>query len=406
MLKRYLASRWAPWAVLLMAVLVHVLVTLAGADPFRMIDLKVYVDGTRHISDGSLYDYFSEPLHLPFTYPPFSVLLFAVISWIPWVVLRILWQAASFAAVAVMIHATLRLLGRAGPRAPDPLPQVPGIVITGTALAVFLEPVRTTLNYGQINLFLAAMLLLGAAAARQWAAGATVGLAAGIKLVPAVTGLYYLLLRRWTAVVASIVTFTATVGIALVVLPRQTVRFYTELMLDPGRTGPVFSAINQSWRGAFTRLAGRDDVAAAVAAAAGVTMVIGLLATWWSVRAGDRTGAFLAVQFIGLLVSPISWSHHWVWVLPLLIWAIFGAHRHTVAARVLAIGWLLATCSYLVSILISLQDEFTASRAGWQSWLGTVYAVLGLCTLIALAALNRGVRTPDDSDAPAQASAA
>jgi len=400
-LKRYLASRWAPWALLLLAATAHILVTFAGADPFRMIDLKVYVDGTHHIADGTLYDYFSEPLHLPFTYPPFSALLFSLISWIPWLVLRILWQAASFAAIAVIIHTTLRLLGRAGRQADYPLPHVGSIVITGTALSVFLEPVRTTLNYGQINLFLAAILLLGAASARQWVGGVTVGLAAGIKLVPAVTGLYYLLLRKWTAVIASIVTFAATVGIALIVLPRQTVRFYTDLMLDPGRTGPVFSAINQSWRGALARLAGRDQVTAPLAVAAGATLAIGLLAAWWAVRAGDRTGAFLAVQFIGLLVSPISWSHHWVWVVPLLVWAFFGSHRRSIAARALAIGWLLATGSYPVSILISLQNEFTASRAGWQSWLGTVYVVLGVGTLVALAVLNRSARGAEHSTTPA-----
>lgn len=407
MLKRYLASSWAPWLFLALTAVAHVLVTLAGADPFKMVDLKVYVDGTRHLFDGTLYDFFSEPLHLPFTYPPFSALLFGLIGWLPWTFLRILWQAASFAAVAVMIHATLKLLGRAGKQAPKPLANVRGIVITGTALAVWLEPVRTTFNYGQINLFLAALLLAGAASAREWWAGSSVGIAAGIKLVPAITGLYYLLQRRWTAVIAAVVSFAVTVGIALIFLPSETVRFYTELMLDPGRTGPVWSAINQSWRGTLARLAGHD-VSTSWVIASVLTLAIGVTATWWSLRAGDRTGSFLAVQFIGLLVSPISWSHHWVWVLPLLLWVFFGPHRRHPLAWLLAAGWLAATCSYVVSILIAWQYEGEpASRPGLHSWLGTAYVVMGMLTLIVLAVLNRRPdRSVAESASPERTTAA
>lgn len=405
MLKRYLASSWAPWVFLALTAVAHILVTLAGADPFKMVDLKVYVDGAHHLFDGTLYDFFSEPLHLPFTYPPFSALLFGLIAWLPWTLLRIGWQAASFGAVALMIHATLRLLGRAGKGARNPLPNIVGIVVTATALAVWLEPVRTTFNYGQINLFLAALLLAGAASTKEWAAGASVGLAAGIKLVPAITGLYYLLQRRWTAVVAAIVSFAVTIGIALIFLPSETIRFYTELMLDPGRTGPVWSAINQSWRGTLARLAGHDVSTSWVVASA-ITIVIGVTATWWSLRAGDRTGAFLAVQFVGLLVSPISWSHHWVWVLPLLLWGFFGVHRRNPLAWVLVVGWLAATCSYVVSILIAWQYEGEpASRPGLHSWLGTAYVVMGMLTLIVLAVVNRRRSpSPDELSAPGSVS--
>lgn len=389
MIKRFVATTYGPWLLLGVAAVAHVLVTFAGADPFRMVDLKVYVDGAGHLFDGQLYDFFSEPLHLPFTYPPFSGLLFGLVGWLPWTLLRVLWQIASVAMIALIIHATLRLLGRAGAGAPRPLEHIRGIVLTGTAVAIWLEPVRTTLNYGQINLFLAALLLLGAVSAREWLAGVSVGLGAGIKLVPAITGFYYLLQRRWSAVVAAVGAFAVTVVIAVVLLPTETVRFFTELMLDPGRTGPVWSAINQSWRGALARLAGHD-VSTAWVIAALVTLALGFAATWWSLKAGDRCAAFLAVQFVGLLVSPISWSHHWVWVLPLLLWALFGPHRSRLAVKLLSVGWLVATCSYVVSILIAEQYEFMpASRPGWQSWLGTAYVLMGMLTLLVLAWVAR-----------------
>src|SRR6478672_6854790 len=393
-LQRLVASSWAPWVLLALTGVLHVLATLAGTDAFAMVDLAVYVDGARYLTDGTLYDFFSEPLHLPFTYPPFSAMIFLPLTWLPWTLLRILWQIASFGAIGLMAYSTLRLLGRAGPKAPQPLEHVRGIVVTITALGLWLEPVRTTFNYGQINLFLCALLLAGAVAGKEWMAGASVGIAAGVKLTPAITGLYYLLQKRWSAVVWSIVFFAGTVGIWFVPLPTETWRFFTKLMLDPARTGPVWSAINQSLRGALARLLGADltSVWFVFAAAAAV---LGVWTCWVCLRAGDRAAAFLAVQFTGLLISPISWSHHWVWVLPLLLWCLFGPRQRSISVRALAVGWFVATCSYVVSLLIAQQYiDQPASRPGCQSGLGTVYPLLGLITLVLLGVLGARSTAP------------
>ncbi len=388
-MQRLVASAWAPWALLVTTLVLHVLATLAGSDPFLMVDLAVYVDGARHLTDGTLYDFFSEPLHLPFTYPPFSAIIFSPLTWLPWTLLRILWQLASFGAIAVMAYATLRLLGRAGPKARNPLEHVRGIVVTITAVGLWLEPVRTTFNYGQINLFLAALLLAGAVASKEWMAGFSVGMAAGVKLTPAITGLYYLLQRRWWAVVWSVVFFMATIAGALAVLRSETVRYFTKLIFDPGRTGPVWSAINQSLRGAIARLAGQDLTSLWLVAAAAAGL-LGLWVTWVCLKADDRAAAFLAVQITGLLISPISWSHHWVWVLPLLLWCLFGPGQRLIWVRVLAVAWLVASCSYVVSILIALQYiGQLASRPGWQSGLAVIYPLLGIITLVILGAINR-----------------
>jgi len=403
-MQRLVASSWAPWALLAATGVLHVLATLAGSDPFLMVDLAVYVDGARHLTDGTLYDFFSEPLHLPFTYPPFSAIIFSPLTWLPWTLLRILWQVASFGAIGVIAYSTLRLLGRAGPAAPKPLQHVRGIVVTVTALGLWLEPVRTTFNYGQINLFLAALLLAGAVAAMDgravWA-GFSVGVAAGVKLTPAITGLYYLLQRRYAAVLWSVVFFVVTVAIAVAILPAETLRYFTTLIFDPARTGPVWSAINQSLRGALARLAGRDLTSLWLVAAAAAGL-LGLWATWLSLKAGDRTAAFLAVQITGLLISPISWSHHWVWVLPLLVWCLFGPRQRLTSVRVLTVAWLVATCSYVVSILIAMQYiGQLASRPGWQSGLAVVYPLLGVVTLVVFVLIaRRSAAIPDRATGP------
>lgn len=394
--RRLLSSRWAPWGLLAGSFVVHILVTLIGADPFKMVDLRVYVEGADHLTDGRLYDFVSGPLHLPFTYPPFSALIFEPLAWLPWTVTRTLWECAMLAALPALIYLTLRLLGRTGPAAAHPVGPLRGILVVGTALSLWLEPVRTTFNYGQINLFLAVLILGGAVSVKDWLSGAGVGVAAGIKLVPAVTGLFYLLQRRFAAVVWSVVAFAATVAGMLAVIPRETTRYFTRLIFDPSRTGPVFSAINQSWRGSLARLAGHDVSTAWIVAGA-VTVGVGLWAGWVSVQAGDRTAALLSTQFIGLLVSPISWSHHWIWVLPLLVWGLFGPRSGERPVRVVVVVWAAVCFSYLVPILITFQGKAPAnSRPGWQSWLGATYPLLGLATLIVLAVVgHRSIgRTP------------
>ncbi len=104
--------------------------------------------------------------------------------------------------------------------------------------------------------------------------------------------------------------------------------------------------------------------------AAALATVLGVWAAWACLRVGDRAAGFLAVQITGLLVSPISWSHHWVWVLPLLLWCLFGDRRRRPAVRLLAVGWFVATGSYVVSLLIAQQyiDQPASGPGGSRRW--------------------------------------
>ncbi|AZI57435.1 DUF2029 domain-containing protein [Nakamurella antarctica] len=410
-LRWIVASSWAPWALLALAVLAQVGATLAGADPYKMIDLSVYIDSVGWAFDGSLYDATSnsisgsgKPVNLPFTYPPFSAVLFTPLAALNLTVARIAWQLASLAALALIIYFTLHLMGRAGKDAAKPVAHLRGVLITATACASWLEPVRTTFNYGQINVFLAALLLAGAVTAKQWWAGSSVGIAAGIKLVPAITGLYYLMQRRWLAALWCVLGFASTVGFAAIFLPSETKRYFTELIFDPARTGPIFGAINQSWRGALARLAGQDDLPTGWIVAVVSTAALAIWALMRALKAQDRTAAFLVVQFLGLLVSPISWSHHYVWIVPLLMWCFFGPHSRKRAVRILAMSWLIAAYSYVVSILVAQPNNYEiSSRPGWASGLALIYVVLGMATIGVLGWVNRGVAS---AAAPSEAGAA
>lgn len=402
--RRVVSSRTLPWVLFAVSMALHVFFSLIGSDAFKLIDLRVYVEGSQHLADGQLYDFLSGSERLPFTYTPFAALSFVPLGALPWPAVVVLWEVGSVAALALIIWLTLRLLGLAGRGARRPLPHLRGLVVAGTAVAMWLEPVRSTMNYGQINLFLTAILLAGAVSTRQWAAGLSVGVTAGIKLIPAITGLYYLLQRRYAATAWCVVCFLLTLALPLALLPGETWRYFTELIFDPARTGAIWVTRNQGWRGALFRLTGSDVVGLWLVVAA-VCLAVGIWATVRALRAGDRCAAFLAVQFTGLLISPISWSHHWVWVLPLLLWCGLGPATSARGVRVLGWCWAAVCWSFLVIFLIMIQNSHLDTeqyRPLWESVLDAVYPVLGTYTLVVLG-LASAARTRLAGRAPAAA---
>lgn len=379
---------FAPW-VFGLSLLGH-LAMVAFQTKMTMVDLLVYRNASPELFTGELYRWrlkeFSDQFALPFTYPPFAALVFVPLSWVPWGVARWFWQLLSLACLWFVTKKSLELAGSRDPRR----------ALLWTGLFIWVEPVRTTLNYGQINLVLAALLLGTVVSARAWAQGAGVGLAAGVKLTPAISGLYFLVTRQYRAAVWSVVAFAVTVGVGYVVSPGQSTQFWFHLLGDAERVGPVGSAINQSLRGALSRTVGYDvqtgPVFLAGAAAAAVVAGFALHA---AVRARDTLAMVVTVQFLGLLVSPISWSHHWVWAVPALMWLLHGtAHR---LAKVTAVAWLAAIGSYLISFLLIVQPTIWVIPRPWhQSALGWVYPAVGLLTLVTVAVVLRSRERVED----------
>jgi alpha-1,2-mannosyltransferase len=394
--------RFAPW-LLGLSVLIH-LVMVATMAKMTMIDLLVYRNGSPSIFDGTLYNWrlsqYSEQFALPFTYPPFAALVFSWLSLLPWLAVRWLWQLASVACLYWLVHLSCKLLRQDreanGSGNADPLLWQRRAMLW-TALAMWVEPVRTTLNYGQVNLFLAAVVLAGMVSARPVLSGLSVGLTAGIKLTPALSGIYFLATKRWAAAIWSFVAFAVTVLIAYLYSPSQSISYWFHDLSDPTRIGPPGSAINQSLRGALSRTFGHDVGTGPIwlvgAVIAAVLLVFALRA---AVRAGDTLAGIVAVQFFTLLVSPISWSHHWVWMVPAVLWLAYGRARGGRLVTWTGVLWMLATVSYLISFLLKWQTSiWLIPRPWWQTVLGWVYPACGLLTLVAIGVALSRLRRPE-----------
>lgn len=352
----------------------------------NFVDLHVYVGGAAALNHpGTLYDYVyadqTPDFPLPFTYPPFAAVVFYPLHLLPFGVVAFLWQLGIIAALYGVVALSLRLLGRADAR----------LAMVWTAVGIWTEPLRSTFDYGQINVLLVLAVLYAVYSSRWWVSGLLVGLAAGVKLTPAVSGLYFVGVRRWAAVAFSAVVFAATVGVSILVVGQQGRYYFTDLLGDARRVGPIGTSFNQSVRGAISRIVGHDAGYGPVVVAILVVAAALAVLAWRAVDgADDRLAGIVIVQLFGLLLSPISWTHHWVWLIPLMIWLLHGPVRKRLGARIFGWGWLALTLIGLPWLLSFAQPTiWEIGRPWYLAWAGLIYPVATLATLGWMAATGR-----------------
>jgi alpha-1,2-mannosyltransferase len=199
-----------------------------------------------------------------------------------------------------------------------------------SGLLLWTEPVQRALFLGQVELVLMALVVwdLCQPDRRPWK-GAATGIAAGIKLVPLLFIAYLLLTRRFKQAAVAAGAFVVTVIIGFIALPNASVTWWLDgNFFQAGRTGFVGSEQNQSLRGILTRLIGSVDSAQAPWLL--IAVVVGLLGLAAAVVLDQRGYTFaglMAAALTALLVSPISWDHHWVWIAPGLALIVDAAVR-------------------------------------------------------------------------------
>ena len=216
---------------------------------------------------------------------------------------------------------------------------------------LYLEPIRSNFEFGQINVVLMTLVIADCVPRKTpWPRGLLLGVAIALKLTPAVFLLYFLLRRDTRTLVTAALSAVAATLVGMAFAWRDSLQYWTETVHDTDRIGTVTFNTNQNIAGALARL-GIDEGPRFVLWTLACFAVLAL--TVWAVRrildAHQPVLALVCVALFGLVVSPVSWSHHWVWALPsVLVTAVIGYRQRNLAlAAVSAVGIALMVCAAL-----------------------------------------------------------
>ncbi|MCX6499084.1 MAG: glycosyltransferase 87 family protein [Arthrobacter sp.] len=312
------------------------------------LDFSVYWYGGKILNDAGqapsdLYrgnvDWAGGP-GLPFTYPPFAALVFSLLARLPQKLALDLFNAASvvtalWVAVRALRYWTAKTDWRATFRSPGNRWAAAVLVLA----VLNLGPWRETLAFGQINILLMGLIAADLLARNpRWAGGLPgsgflVGVAAGIKLTPLVFGLYFLVRKDWRGLLNMAAGFFATVLIGGLLRPAESLQFWLHVLPDTSRIGGAGYVDNLSLKGALLHF-GVPEASVTLPWLVLSLLVVALAAGIIKAASaqGARVVAISATALTMLLISPISWSHHWVWVavvLPAFAWTLRETpHRH------------------------------------------------------------------------------
>lgn len=289
-------------------------------------DLRVYygtVDSWIH-HGGRLYDYRVPGTTYGFTYPPFAAVVMLPMALVG---LHVAIAVALLLNLAALAFSLRVLAGRSWRRY-----GWYGCALVACGLALF-EPLRDTFSFGQVNILLLALVLLDCrllATGRERWAGVGIGLAAAIKLTPAAFIGLLLVARRWRAAAVATAVAAAATALAAWVAPDASRFYWTHAMWDTTRVGRLDYVSNQSLQGILARLdvSGREVWAVVVLVVLGVWVA----RTRRAVVAGNWTAAFALTGLTACLVSPITWVHHLVWLLPSFAVLVRAGHLRIAGA--------------------------------------------------------------------------
>ncbi|MGK2880982.1 MAG: glycosyltransferase 87 family protein [Mycobacterium sp.] len=412
-----LAARFSWWlfaAAALVAVVVLTRQTVLMG-PYR-VDADVYRQGAQTWLDGrQLYgavefrtafpDY-----RLPFTYPPLSAIVFAPMTWTSLHAASTILTVVSAALLVASTAIVLAVLGvwRTARPAYGPRWMRIGCLAAAVVAAVLwldLEPVSHNFACGQINIVLMTLVLLDCLPRRGIERfvprGILIAIAIAIKLTPAVFLLYFVLRRDLRAVMTAVATFAGLVAFGFALAPRDSWEYWTDTVRRTDRIGKVARESNQSLAGMLARLGLTDWQHMLLwVIACLVALALMVWAARWQLRDGDDGPllALMCVAVLSLLVSPMTWSHHWVWSVPIIVAAVVtGVRRRSVALLVVAAAGL--------AVLRWKPSDKVINGDLTRQVLGSAYVWWGLAFVVAVglgAAATAGAArlpSPESSDA-------
>ncbi|HUH72658.1 MAG TPA: glycosyltransferase 87 family protein [Mycobacterium sp.] len=365
---------------------------LFGHTPYR-IDIDIYQMGGQAWLDGRpLYRgdvLFHTPigLNLPFTYPPLAAIVFCPFAWLHMPAASV---AITLLTLVLLILSTAIVLTRldvwnTSTTLPGPawLRRLWLAVVIVAPATIWLEPITSNFSFGQINVVLMTLVIADCVPRRTpWPRGLLLGLGIALKLTPAVFLLYFLLRRDNRAALTALASFAAATLLGFVLAWNDSWEYWTHTVHNTDRIGAAALNTDQNIAGALARV-GFGEHERFLLWVAGCLLVLAV--TIWAMRrvlrAGEPTLAVICVALFGLVVSPVSWSHHWVWMLPaVLVTGILARRGRNVALAVISAAGV-ALMRWTPIDLLPKHHETAA--VWWRQLAGMSYVWWALAVIVA-----------------------
>ena len=357
------------------------------------VDIDVYRMGGQHVL-SNLYSVRFGHSGLLFTYTPFAALLFAVFGlnlgvW----PLQGVWAVANIVALAALLYLSIKIV----------VPRLQRTELVRWALlllfpALALNPVFTTIGLGQINLILCLLITWDLATDRRIGSrtvplGVVTGIAAAIKLTPLIFVPYLIITRRSRGAFYAVITFVACEAIAFLITPGNSWTYWTKDVLNSKRAGALLYTSDQNLSSVLQRLH-HGPVSAVVLVPTLVAIGVGGLAlAAWAHRRSSVVLGLLVSATTGLIISPITWVHHLVWVVPVIIWLAAGAdrpRRGLLLAGITAVLFVVAPIWWVPTSWNVTKEAPELHQNHWQLLAGNSFLYAMLAFLVGVAVMLVG----------------
>jgi alpha-1,2-mannosyltransferase len=352
------------------------------------VDLGTYLLGGAHAFSADLYRIRYSGTHLPFTYPPFAALLFAPFAHLPLRLDMLVFMWLSLGSLFGLLAVSLRVT----------CPALERRVVVWWALAlmgpaVLLAPERETLFFGQINLILIVAVVADMTLDLRIPKGVLVGLAAAVKVTPIILVPYLFLTRRTRAGFYALGAFATATAVAAIASPRDSWTYWSHDAWFPARAGRVAFVSNQGVLGVMERLLQHSLSTLPSFAVVATVSAIGLAVATLTARRSSLLLGFIVIEATELLASPISWDHHFVFVVLPIAWLALSTDRPAHGAR-----WAVAVAVIFWAAPIWWVPSAPYAGQGWLLPLADSFFVVMVGVVVG-AALRATRRRPRDAGA-------
>jgi alpha-1,2-mannosyltransferase len=390
-LTRFSHTRWLQGTLWTLGVISFVIAMARALDigiSTYQVDFDVYLMGAKHVFTGHLYTSYLASPREPFTYPPISALLFVPFTAVPRAAAQGIWAALSVILMTGFLFCSLLAVR---PRWQQSNLLLWSLILTFPAM--LLNPVDMTFGFGQINILLALLVLADLTTTltlknHSLPRGIMTGIAAALKLTPLIFVPLLFATKQIRAGCMALITFCVGGIVMLIVAPSESWSYWTRYVFDAHRVGGVVYISNQSLRSTIYRFSHGHASEALIVLLVLSVGAVGLSTAVWAYRSSSPLLGILLGAVTGLLVSPITWAHHLVWVVPIILWLALAHDRPAFgrlwAAVVAAWFWYGAIWHIPHGGHVELHDTFAQLLVGNSYTLAMLLFVGGMIVMLAL----------------------